>query len=263
MTNLDSIFKSRDITSLTKLCLVKTMVFPVVMYGCVSWTIKKAEPLKNWYFWTVVCWRRLSSPLDCKVVKPVNPKGNQSCIFIRKTNAETEAPIFNHWYEEPTHWKRPWCWARFKAGEGDDRGRDGWREFLIQWTWVGASSGKWWRTVKPGTLQSIGAQIVTWLSDWTATEAGPEQRSNSMWFILEGSEMLAGQWHRDTGGGRQRGVWYILSNHREQPEYHSSRNTWEVVNNACPRNIPAKAWGGWATYPTPSSYWLGPPSSVA
>ena len=125
------------------------------------------------------------------------------------------------------------------------------------------NSGKWWRTVKPGTLQSIGAQIVTWLSDWTTTEAGPEQRSNSMWFILEGSEMLAGQWHRDTGGGRQRGVWYILSNHREQPEYHSSKNTREVVNNACPRNIPAKAWGGWATYPTPSSYWLGPPSSVA
>ena len=88
MTNLDSIFKSRDITLLTKLCLVKTMVFPVVMYGCESWTIKKAEPLKNWYFWTVVCWRRLSSPLDCKVVKPVNPKGNQSCIFIRKTDVK-------------------------------------------------------------------------------------------------------------------------------------------------------------------------------
>ena len=207
--------------------------------------------------------KTLESPLDCKVVKPVNPKGNQSCIFIRKTDAETEAPIFNHWYEEPTHWKRLWCWERFKAGgEGDDRGWDGWMEFLIQWTRVWASSGKWWRTVKPGMLQSIGSQIVTWLSDWTTTEARPEQRSNTMWLILEGSEMLAGQWHGDMGGGRQRGVWYIFSNHREQPEYHSSRNTWEVVNNACPRNIPAKAWRGWATYPTPSSYWLGPPLSA-
>ena len=76
MTNLDSILKSRDITLLTKVCQVKAMVFPVVMYGCESWTIKRADfqridALELW------CWRRLESPLDCKEVKPVNPKGNQ------------------------------------------------------------------------------------------------------------------------------------------------------------------------------------------
>ena len=196
MTNLDSIFKSRDITSLTKLCLVKTMVFPVVMYGCVSWTIKKAEPLKNWYFWTVVCWRRLSSPLDCKVVKPVNPKGNQSCIFIRKTDAETEAPIFNHWYEEPTHWKRPWCWARFKAGEGDDRGRDGWREVLIQWTWVWPSSRNLWWSGKPDMLQSMGLQRVghNWMTElsWSIILVpGSEEALNKRkQFFLGGSTKL-------------------------------------------------------------------------
>ena len=95
MTNLDSIFKSRDITLLTKVRVVKAMVFPVVMYRCESWTTKKAEcrridAFERW------CLRTLERPLDCKKVKPVNPKGNQSCIFIRKTDAETEAPIFNH-----------------------------------------------------------------------------------------------------------------------------------------------------------------------
>ena len=76
-TNLDSIFKSRDITLPTKVCLVKLMVFPVVMYGYESWTIKKAECQKVdvLELWS---WKRLESPLDCKEIKPVNPKGNQS-----------------------------------------------------------------------------------------------------------------------------------------------------------------------------------------
>ena len=76
MTNLDSILKSRNITLPTKVCLVKVMVFPVIMYGCESWTIKKAEcrRIDAFELW---CWRRLLSPLDCKEIKPVNPKGNQ------------------------------------------------------------------------------------------------------------------------------------------------------------------------------------------
>ena len=91
MTNLDSILKSRDITLPTKVGLVKTMVFPVVMYGCESWTIKKAE---NWCFWTVVLEKILECLLDWKEIKPVNPKGNQSWIFIKRTDVEAEAPIF-------------------------------------------------------------------------------------------------------------------------------------------------------------------------
>ena len=77
MTNLDSMLKSRDITLLTKIHLVKAMVFPVVMYGCESWTIKKAEcrRIDTFKLW---CWRRLLSFLDCREIKPVNPKGNQS-----------------------------------------------------------------------------------------------------------------------------------------------------------------------------------------
>ena len=93
MTNLDSIFKSRDITLLTKVCLVKAMVFPVVMYGCESWTIKRAEcqRIDAFELWW---WRRLlKSPLDCKEIQPVHSKGDQSWVFIGGTDVEAEIPI--------------------------------------------------------------------------------------------------------------------------------------------------------------------------
>ena len=90
MINLDSILKRRDITLPTKVCLVKSMVFPVVMYGCESWTIKKAEHRRIDAF-ELWCWRRLLIVfLDCKEIKPVNPEGNQSWVFIRRTDAEAE-----------------------------------------------------------------------------------------------------------------------------------------------------------------------------
>ena len=94
MINLDSIFKSRDITLLTKVCLVKAMVFPVVMYGCESWTINKSEHQRIDAF-ELWCWRRhLESPLDCKEIQPVHPKGDQSWVLIGRTDAEAEAQIF-------------------------------------------------------------------------------------------------------------------------------------------------------------------------
>ena len=92
MTNLDSILKSRDITLPTKVRLVKAMVFPVVMYGCESWTVKKAECRRNDAF-ELWCWRRLESSLDCKEIQPVHSKGNQSWVFIGRTDAEAETPI--------------------------------------------------------------------------------------------------------------------------------------------------------------------------
>ena len=93
MSNLDSILKSRDITLLTKVHLVKAMVFLVVMYGC-EMDHKEGWVSKNWCFWTVVMEKTLESPLDCKEIKPVNPKGNQSWIFTGWTDAEAEATIF-------------------------------------------------------------------------------------------------------------------------------------------------------------------------
>ena len=92
MTNLDSIFKSRDITLPTKVRLVKGMVFPVVMYGCECWTVKTAEHRRIDAF-ELWCWRRLESPLDCKEIQPVHSKGDQSWVFIGRTDDKAEAQI--------------------------------------------------------------------------------------------------------------------------------------------------------------------------
>ena len=92
MTNLDSIFQSRDITLPTKVCLVKAMVFPVVMYGCESWTVKKAERRRTDAF-ELWCWRRLLR-VPWTAIQPVYPKGDQSWVFIGRTDAEAETPIF-------------------------------------------------------------------------------------------------------------------------------------------------------------------------
>ena len=120
MTNLDSILKSRNITLPTKVCLVKLMVFPVVMYGCESWTVKKSEHQRR-CFWTVVLEKALESPLDCKEIQPVHPKGDQSWVFIGRADAEAEAPIL--WPPDAKNWLIGKNWKRLKAGgEGDDGG---------------------------------------------------------------------------------------------------------------------------------------------
>ena len=96
---------------------------------------KESWAPKNWCFWTVVLEKSLESPLDCKEIQPVRPKGIQSWIFIGRTDVEAET--LANWCEEVTHLKRPWCWERLRAGrEGDDRGWDGWMASPTQWTWV-------------------------------------------------------------------------------------------------------------------------------
>ena len=137
------------------------MVFPVVMYGYESWTIKKAECfLKNWCFWTVVLEETLKSPLDSKI-QPVHPKGNQSWIFIGRTDAEAETPIL--WPPDTKNWL---IWKTLMLGkiEGGKRREwqrwDGWMASLTQWTWVWVNSGSWWWTGRPGVLQSMGSQRV-------------------------------------------------------------------------------------------------------
>ena len=92
MTNLDSIFKSRDITLPTKVRLVKAMVFPVVMYGCESWTVKKAEH-RRIDASELRCWRRLKSPLDCKEIQPVHSEGDQPWDFFGRNDAKAETPV--------------------------------------------------------------------------------------------------------------------------------------------------------------------------
>ena len=117
MTNLDSMLKSRHksrhIMLLTKIRLVKAIVLPVVMYGCESWTIKKAEHWRTDAF-ELQCWRRLfQSPLDCKEIQPVHPEGDQSWVFIRRTDAEAETPVL--WPPNAKSWL---------IGKDPDAGKD-------------------------------------------------------------------------------------------------------------------------------------------
>ena len=174
MTNLDSIVKSRDITLLTKVRLVKSMVFPIVVYGYESWTIREAECQRTDAF-ELWCWRRLLRvPWTARRNKPVHPKGNQSWIFTGRTDAEAGTPnTLATWREELIHLKRPWCWERLKVEEeGDNRGWDGWMASPTQWMWVWGSSGSWWWTGKPGVLQSVGLQRAehNWVTgpNWTS-----------------------------------------------------------------------------------------------
>ena len=133
MTNLDSILKSRDVTFPTKFRLVEAMVFPVVMYGCESWTIKKAEPqrIDSFELW---CWRRLLRlSWTARKSSPVNPKGNQPWIFIGRTDAEVEAPIL--WSPDTKNWlirKDPDAgkdWRQEEKGTTEDE-MIGWHHWL-------------------------------------------------------------------------------------------------------------------------------------
>ena len=124
----------------------------------------------NWFFWTVVLGKTLESPLGCKEIQPVHPKGNQSWIFIWRTDVETNT--LATWCEELTHLKRPWWWERLKAGgEGDDRGWDGWMASPTHWTWDWVNSWSSWWTGRPGVLQSMVSQRVgpDWVTElnWT------------------------------------------------------------------------------------------------
>ena len=169
MTNLDSILKCRNITLPTKVHLSQSYGFFSSHIWMWESDYKESWMLKNWCFWTVVLEKTLESPLDCKETQLVNPKGNQSWIFIGRTDAEAESSnTLATWCRELALWKRPWCWERLKAGgEGDDRERDGWMASLTWWTWVWASSESWWWTEKPGVLESMGSQSQARLSDWT------------------------------------------------------------------------------------------------
>ena len=161
MTNLDSMFKSRDITLPTKVCLVKAMVFPVVKYGCESWTVKKAEHwrIDTFELW---CWRRLwrvpwtARRSNQSLLKEISPYIHQK-DWCRSWNSNTLAT----WCKELAHWKRPWLKA---GGEGDDRGWDGWMASPTQWTWVWVDSGSWRWTGRPGVLWFMGSQRVR--HDW-------------------------------------------------------------------------------------------------
>ena len=166
MTNQDSILKSRDITLPTKVRLVKATVFPLVMYGCENWTIKKAEHRRIDAF-ELWCWRRLlrvpwtARRSNQSILREISPEYSLEGLMLK-----LELQYFGHLMRRADSFERPWCWERLKVGgEGDNR--DGWTALLTQWTRVWVSSRSWLWTGKPGTLQSMGSQRVG--HDW-ATE---------------------------------------------------------------------------------------------
>ena len=140
------------------------MVFPVVMYGCESWTVKKAEHRRIDAF-EVVLEKTLESPLDYKEIQAVHSK-DQSWVIFGRTYAKAETPII--WPPHAKSWLigKDRDAGRVRAGEGDNRGWDGWMASPTWWTWVWVNSRSWWWTGRPGVLQSIRSQRVG-LSYWT------------------------------------------------------------------------------------------------
>ena len=166
MTNPDSILKSRDITLPTKVGLVKAVVFPVVMYGRQSWTVKKAERRKTDAF-ELWCWRRLlrvpwtARTSNQSILKEISPGCSLEGLMLKLKLQYFLATSC----EELTHWKRPWCWEGLGAGgDGDDRGWGGWMASLTWWARVWVNSGSLWWTGRPGVLWFVGSQRVR--HDW-------------------------------------------------------------------------------------------------
>ena len=162
----------------TKVCLVKMIVFPVVMCGCETWTIKKAECWRTDAF-QLWCWRRLLRVLwtarrsNQSILKEISPVYSLEGWMLK-----LKLQYFGHLM---THWQRPWYWEWLKArGEGDDRGWDGWMTSPTQWVWVWVNSGSWWWTGRPvhGVTKS-----QTPLNDWT--ELNWTTRETPPFFTIE------------------------------------------------------------------------------
>ena len=144
LTNLDSILKSRDMTLPMKVCIDKAMFFPVVMYGCESWTIKKAEHQKidTFELW---CWRRLlrvpwtARRSNQSILKEISPGCSLEGLMLK-----LKLQYFGHLIQRTDSLERHWCWERLKAGwEWDNRGWDDWMASPTQWTWLWVDSGSW------------------------------------------------------------------------------------------------------------------------
>ena len=182
MSNLGSILKSRDITLPTKIHLVKATVCPVAMYGCESWTIKKAECWRIYTF-ELWCWGRLLSPLNCKEIQPVHPKQISPGYSSEGLMLKLKLQYFATWCEGLTHLKRPWCWERLRAGgEGDNRGWDGWMESPTQWAWVWVGSRIWCWTGTPGMLQLMGSKRVR--HDWATELNWTDWKIKTLFFVI-------------------------------------------------------------------------------
>ena len=165
MTNLDIVLKSKDITLLTKFCIVKAMVFPVVMYRCESWTVKKAEHwrIDTFELW---CWRRLlrvpwkARRSNQSILKEINPEYSLEGLMLK-----LKLQYFGHLRRTADSLEKILMLGNIqrqkeKRVTEDDRRWDGWMTSLIHWIWIWANSRRWWGTGMPDVLQSMGARRV-------------------------------------------------------------------------------------------------------
>ena len=167
MTNPDSILKSRDITLPTKVRLVKAMAFPVVMYGCENWTIKKDERQRIDAF-ELWCWRRLlrvpwtASRSNQFILKEISLEYSLEGLMLM-----LKLQFFGHLMWSTDSFERTLMLGKIEGGRTGWQRWHGWMASPTRWTWVWVNSESWWWTVRPGVLQSVGAQSWTRLSDWT------------------------------------------------------------------------------------------------
>ena len=167
-TNLDSIFKSRDITLPTKVYLVRPMVFPSGYVWMSELDYKESWAPKNWGFWTVVLEKTLKSPFACKDIQPVHPKGDQSWVFTGRLMLKLKLQYFGHLMQRVDSLEKTLMLGGIggRQRRGQQRMR-WWMALPTWWTWVWVDSGSWWWTGRPGELQSMVLQRVG--HDW-ATE---------------------------------------------------------------------------------------------
>ena len=173
MTNLDSILKSKDISLPTKVCLVKAMVFPVVMYGYDNWTIKKAEcwRIDAFELW---CWRRLlrvpwtARRSNQSIVKEMSPGCSSEGLMLK-----LKLQYFGHLMQRADSLEKTLMLGKIEGRRGDNKEWNGRMASLTQWTWVGVDSRSWWWTGRPGMLQSMGSQRVrhNWETELNLNEA--------------------------------------------------------------------------------------------
>ena len=182
MTNLHSILKSRDITLPTKVRLVKAMVFPVVVYGCESWTVKKAEGrrIDTFELW---CWKRLLRvPWTARRSNQPILKEISLGISLEGMMLKLKLQYFGHLMWRVDSLEKTLVLGRIGGRRRDDRGWDGWMASLTRWTWVWVNSGSWWWTGRPGVLRFMGSQRVghDWATDLIWSDLKQEERSQML-----------------------------------------------------------------------------------
>ena len=193
MTNLDSILEIRGITLPTKVCLVKAMVFPVVMYGCESWTVKKAERWRIDAFeqW---CWRRLlrvpwtARRSNQSILKEISPECSLEGLMLK-----LKLQYFGHLFWRADSLEKTLMLERLKAEEeGEDRGWDGWMASLTQWTWIWVNSRNWWWTGRPCMLRSMGLQRVR--DNWGTELNWTDVFRNRFYYLNHWHLLISSSW---------------------------------------------------------------------